>query len=141
MIALGIDVGKARVGIAYNVGTLVLAHGVVDRGDSTAKAISQVATEKNATVIFVGLPLSLSGEQTASTKDAFSFAQELATLTSAKVLLVDERLTTVSAARALRGAGKSTRDSKTIIDAESARVILETALSGAKTIAVEESDA
>lgn len=141
MIALGIDVGKARIGVAYNVGSLVLAHGVIPRGDNAARGIAEVAAQRNASQLFIGLPLSLSGDQTASTKDALLFAREISHLISAPVWMVDERLTSVSAAQALRGAGKNARDSKSIIDAESARVILETALNGAKTISLEEFDA
>ena len=141
MIALGIDVGMARVGVAYNVGSLVLAHGVVVRAGTAADEIAQIAEQRNASKIFVGLPLALSGDQTASTKDALLLAREISLRTDAQVVMVDERLTSVSAARALRGAGKTAKDSKSIIDAESARVILETALSGAKTIALEEFDA
>jgi putative Holliday junction resolvase len=140
LIALGIDVGKARVGVAYNVGSLVLAHGFIPRGEIAARGIAELAAQKNASQLFVGLPLGLSGDQTPSTKDALLFAREISRHTPAQVLMVDERLTSVSAARALRGAGKSARDSKSIIDAESARVILEIALSGAKTIALEEFD-
>lgn len=141
MIALGIDVGLARVGIAYNVGSLVLAHGALTRAPSSAGEIAELAQDRGVEVIFVGLPLSLSGEHSTSTKDAIVFARELAAIAKAQIRLVDERLTTVSAARALRGAGKSARESKSMIDTESARVILETALAGAKTITLEEFDA
>jgi len=48
--------------------------------------------------------------------------------TDLEIMMIDERLSTVSSQRLLREAGKSTRDSKALIDAESARSILAFAL-------------
>jgi putative Holliday junction resolvase len=141
LIALGIDVGQARVGVAFNQGSLVMAHGVIQRTSDAAKEIASIAADRKAERLFVGLPVSLSGSNTRSTSDAMAFARELAREAGLPVYLIDERLSTVSANLLLRSAGKSAKQSKSIIDAEAARVILESALSGAKTQSLEEFDA
>jgi putative Holliday junction resolvase len=141
LIALGIDVGQARVGVAFNQGSLVMAHGVIQRTSDAAKEIASIAADRKAERLFVGLPVSLSGSNTRSTSDAMAFARELAREAGLPVYLIDERLSTVSANLLLRSAGKSAKQSKSIVDAEAARVILESALSGAKTQSLEEFDA
>lgn len=141
MNLISVDVGQARIGLAYNVGALVLAHGVVPRDTNAAKVIADVAIERSAGAILIGLPFSLDGSETASTINALAFAREVAGESELPILLIDERLTTVSAANSLRSAGKTARESKSIIDAESARVILEAHLSGAKAKPLEEFDA
>lgn len=127
MNSLAVDVGKARIGVAFNVGELVLAHGILPRDENAAGQIAEISRERGAERTFVGLPLSLTGEHTGSTTDALHFARELATA-GLKVFLVDERLTTKSASGNLRQAGIDSKRGKSIVDAESARIILETAL-------------
>ena len=126
---MGLDVGTARIGVAFSEGALVLAHGVVEFSNTAPQVLATLASEKGASSIVVGLPLSLSGERTKSSDTAIEFARSLSRLTEAKVSLVDERLTTVSAQRNLHQVGKSAKQSKALIDAESARGILEFALS------------
>ena len=121
------DVGKARIGVAFNVGELVLAHGVLPRDSAAAGKVVEISRERGAERTFVGLPLSLTGEQTGSTQDALSFARELAAA-GLQVFLVDERLTTKSASGNLRQVGIDAKKGKAIVDAESARIILEAAL-------------
>jgi putative Holliday junction resolvase len=50
------------------------------------------------------------------------------TITQVQIELIDERMSTVSAARNLRDAGRSARDSKDAIDMAAAVAILEFAL-------------
>jgi putative Holliday junction resolvase len=82
--------------------------------------------------VFIGDPLSLSGSETESTKDARQFANQLAELTSVPVRLVDERLTTVTASAKLRLNGKNAKAAKSLVDSASAVEILEQALSISK---------
>ncbi len=130
-IRLGIDVGKARVGISRSdsEGLLVLPLETLPRSQSTPKQVLKLAEEYDAIELVVGLPLSLDGTQTPSTKDAQNFAAELAALPGAiPVRLVDERLSTVHAQSRLREAGKSTRSSRSVIDQVAATIILQNAL-------------
>jgi putative Holliday junction resolvase len=135
-VRLGIDVGKARVGVARSDlhGMLATPVETVPRdlgGDADLVRIAAIATEHDAFEAVVGLPLNLRGERTPSTEDAERFAQRLADRLSAQevsVRLVDERLSTVSAQGQLRQAGKKTKQSRSIIDQAAAVVILQHAL-------------
>ena len=125
---MGIDVGAVRIGVALSEGTLALAHDTLAFDESTVKLLADLAAKKDVGEIYVGLPLSLSGGHTKSTEMAANFARELASQTPAAVFVIDERLSTVSSQRLLREAGKSSKQSKSMIDAESARAILDFAL-------------
>src|SRR5699024_7922117 len=81
----------------------------------------------------VGLPLSLSSAETDSTQNARDYAAELAlrlsrTELDAQVRLVDERLSTVSAAEKMRAAGVEAKDQRRSIDQAAAVEILTHAL-------------
>lgn len=125
---MGIDVGAVRIGVALSEGTLALAHDTLAFDESAVRLLADLAAKKDVGEIYVGLPLSLSGGHTKSTEMATDFARELSTQTPAAVFVIDERLSTVSSQRLLREAGKSAKQSKSMIDAESARAILDFAL-------------
>ncbi|WP_394552235.1 Holliday junction resolvase RuvX [Agromyces sp. MMS24-JH15] len=131
-VRLGIDVGRARVGVARCDAGAVLAVPVetvardVD-GDRDIHRILEIADEFGAIELVVGHPLSLSGHATASTDDAVAFAGRLAQA-GAAVRLVDERLSTVSAQRDLRAAGKNAKRQRSVIDQAAAVIILQHAM-------------
>jgi putative Holliday junction resolvase len=78
--------------------------------------------------IVVGLPLALSGKETASTQDAKEFAAELATRVDVPIRLIDERLSTVQASAQLRTAGRSSKKQRSVIDQAAAVILLQHAL-------------
>ncbi|MFB7891049.1 Holliday junction resolvase RuvX [Microbacterium sp. NPDC056044] len=127
---LGIDVGKARVGVAKcdPDGLLATPVETVPRDDASVTRIVALADEYSATELYVGLPLNMRGEDTASTQDARDFATALAAASGLPVRLVDERLSTVSAHAALRSSGRSQRSSRNIVDQVAAVVLLQQAL-------------
>ncbi len=129
-VRLGVDVGKARVGVARcdPDGMLAVPVETVPRNEASVARITALATEYDAFEVLVGLPVSLSGGDTASTADARAFAGELATATGRPVRLVDERLSTVSAHAALRESGRSQRSSRRIVDQVAAVVLLQQAI-------------
>lgn len=129
-VRLGVDVGTVRVGVAASdpAGTLAFPVATVTRSQTAATEVAAIALERAATMVFVGLPRHMDGSEGASARDARGFAQELAELVEAPVRLVDERLTTSSAARAMTSAGKSARQQRASIDSAAATVILEAAL-------------
>jgi putative Holliday junction resolvase len=98
-----------------------------DDGSDLAR-IAGIVTELDAAEAIVGLPLSLSGAHTASTDDAVAFASRLAEACGIPVRLVDERLSTVSAQSALHASGRTTRNSRAVVDQAAATVILQHAL-------------
>lgn len=127
---LGIDVGKARIGVARCDfhGMLATPVETVPRGPGDLARIAELAVEYDAVELVVGLPLSLSGSETASTGDARLFASELASVQPAPVRLVDERLSTVSAHSALRASGRNAKNSRSVVDQVAAVIILQHAL-------------
>ncbi|MFF0910650.1 Holliday junction resolvase RuvX [Microbacterium enclense] len=129
-IRLGIDVGRARVGVARSDpdGLLAVPVETVPRKKEPVRRIAALAAEYEAFEVLVGLPLSLSGGDTPSTADARAFAADLAAVLPMPVRLVDERLSTVSAHGLLREAGRSQRDSRSIVDQVAAVVLLQQAL-------------
>jgi putative Holliday junction resolvase len=128
-----------RVGVAASDFHSILASGLatVARRESveeTADAILAEVTEVEPVIIYVGLPIALSGRETASTEDAKQVAQALQSRTSIPVRMIDERLTTVSAASALRSSNKSSKAGRQIIDQIAATVILEQAMASEKKL-------
>jgi putative Holliday junction resolvase len=136
-VRIGIDVGKARVGVARSdrEGLLATPVETVPRGAGTIARIRELIGELDPVEIVVGLPIALSGRDTASTADARDLAAQLATASGLPVRLVDERLTTVSAQRALHDAGRRAKGSRPVIDQVAAVIILQNALDFERTAA------
>lgn len=139
-VRLGIDVGKARIGVAKSDRDGMFAHGVEtvprhlddDEMRPDIERILAIAIESDAVEFVVGLPLSMSGSPSASTQDAIDFATQLAAVTTMPVRMVDERLSTVSAHSELRASGKKTRSHKPVVDQVAAVILLQHALDAAR---------
>lgn len=129
-VRIGVDVGTVRIGVARSDfhGLLATPVETVPRGDGDLERILAIAAELDAVEIIVGLPLALSGARTASTNDATGFAARLAAATPLAVRLVDERLSTVSAQAALRASGRTSKNSRSVVDQVAAVIIVQHAL-------------
>ena len=128
---LAVDVGTVRVGVAASdpAASLAFPVAVLRRGRDDLAQIAGLAREREAVAVIVGLPQTLRGRDSVSTQDARDYAAALATAVAPiPVRLVDERLSTVTAARQLRESGRNAKQSRTTIDAAAAVVVLETAL-------------
>ncbi len=133
VVRFGIDVGKARIGVARSDpdGLLATPLETVARdreGGGHIDRIAQLAAEYNAGEFYVGYPLNLRGESTPSTDDAVRVARQLAASVELPVRLIDERLTTVSATRQFQAAGRSASRSRSVIDQAAAVILLQQAL-------------
>ncbi|MDX6679612.1 MAG: putative pre6S rRNA nuclease [Solirubrobacteraceae bacterium] len=103
MRVLALDYGSARCGCAISdpTGTLATPIEPVLR-PATRKGLARVADlvrEREAQVVVVGLPLSLSGADSAQTAETRAWAQRLAERVDVPVELHDERFTTLLASR------------------------------------------
>ena len=128
-LLLGIDVGKARVGVARSdAGGSFAVPLVTLARDSAMSELESLIAELEPIELVVGLPLSLNGSETASTTDAREFCSELMQRFKKPVRMVDERLSTVSAGNSLREAKHSTKAQKPMIDQMAATLILQLAL-------------
>ena len=129
---LGIDYGKARIGVALSDELQMLAHpgetiSVAKTPDSLGR-IAAIVREKNVERIVVGLPRHMNGSMGESAEEARSFAEKLRGAVPCEVLTWDERLSTVAAHRALREAGKSSRQTRGYIDQVAAQMLLQSYL-------------
>lgn len=132
-VRLGVDVGKARIGVSRSDahGMLAMPVETVSRdaeGVADIARIGAIAAELDAVEIVVGLPLALSGNSTASTQDARDFADAVLAALGIPVRLVDERLSTVSAQSALRASGRKAKTQRPVVDQVAATIILQHAL-------------
>lgn len=140
-VRLGVDVGKARIGVAgcdpdglfaSAIETVPRQWNIELAADAPASAdllrLAELAREREPIEWVVGLPIALSGAETASTQDARAFAVALAQHTRIPVRLVDERLSTVSATSQLHASGKKTRSHRQVIDQVAAVILLQHAL-------------
>jgi putative Holliday junction resolvase len=126
---LGVDLGDVRIGVAISddarrvAVTLGTVH--VGRPPGELKAIAGLVRENDVAVVVVGLPLSLDGSRGPRAGLAEAFAEGLRAIVPVPVELHDERLTTVEAERGLRAAGVPGRDRRAVVDAEAARILLQ----------------
>ena len=132
---LGIDVGKARVGVSRcdPDGMLAVPVETVPRSETSIDRIAELVIEWEPIELIVGLPVNMRGEETLSTTDAREFAAALCARTRVPVRLVDERLSTVSAHAALRSSGRSQKKSRSIVDQVAAVVFLQHAIDTEKS--------
>jgi putative Holliday junction resolvase len=124
---LAFDFGDVRIGVAVSDPDSILATPVTTLTSKSLELWDQIFAlleEYEPVQIFVGRPTHLAGHESESTLKAEMFAQELRERFDLSVLMVDERLSTVSAQRALKSAGVSSRGSKSAIDQMAAVEIL-----------------
>jgi len=124
---LGIDPGRARIGVAVSDELGMLAHPLetVPADANAAKRIAELVREKDAERVIVGLPRHMNGAVGVGAEEALAFANKLRGLVPCDVLTWDERLTTTAANRALRESGRKVRHSRQVIDQVAAQMILQ----------------
>jgi putative Holliday junction resolvase len=127
---MGVDVGTVRVGVALSdaTGTLASPLETVKRAqdESDLDRLAALVVEHEVTEVVVGEPRHLSGASGASAEDATAYSRALAgRIGDVPVHLVDERLSTVTAAQSLREAGRDSRAQRSVIDQAAAVVILQ----------------
>lgn len=130
---LGLDLGARRIGLALSdeAARIAFPAGVLERVGLArdVAALRQLAVERAVTRIVVGLPRLLSGREGVGAEAARRFAAVLGEATGLPVELVDERLTTAEADRALREApARRRRQRKQVIDTLAATLLLRTYL-------------
>ena len=121
-VVLAVDVGTVRVGVAASDPHRVLAtpvETVVAPGHARVRALY---AEREAVLVVIGLPTSLSGRaESASAQMARDWAAAL----DLPHVLVDERLTTVTATAALRASGRKGARARQVIDQAAAVALLQ----------------
>ena len=95
---LGLDLGTVRIGVALSDSRQILAspHAILRRDDTDVyRSIERIVEEFSVIQVVVGLPLSLSGRDSGSTRAVKSEVGRLRDLLEVPVILVDERLSSV----------------------------------------------
>jgi len=135
--ALGLDVGRKRIGVAGCDGTGLIATGLetIERrsfAEDVAR-LRELVEARRATVLVVGLPYKLDGEVGAQAQQVQRFATRLGAALNLPVEYVDERLTSVAAEELIQAEGRFAKQSlrespaqhKGLIDRKAAAIILQ----------------
>ncbi len=129
MIILSVDYGDARTGIAVCDALEMLASPVTVIKESympkVAKQIAKLVEEKRAELVVVGNPVNMNGTEGERSAKCRELAALLESEYNLKTAMMDERLTTVEAHRALNVTNTRGKDRKAVVDAVSAVIILE----------------
>lgn len=128
---IAFDYGDVRIGVAVSDPDSILSSPLttLKATDKTLlNQISLILSEIEPVAIYVGRPALLSGNDGMATEKALEFVSLLGTITQIPVEMIDERMSTISAARNLRDAGRNAKYSKNAIDMAAAVAILDFAI-------------
>ena len=126
---LAVDPGRKRVGLAVSDELGMFAHAreaiVLTPGQDVYAAIEAAVAAEGAAELVLGLPIGLSGADTAQTQEVRLFAAMLRQRLSIPVTVCDERLSSVEAARTVTGADRRRRGE---LDSAAAAIVLQSVL-------------
>jgi putative pre-16S rRNA nuclease len=129
---LALDLGKRRIGLALSDELGLTAQGLPTLERTNIREdlarLSQLAAEKNVSLILIGNPMHMSGQEGRQAEHAREFGARLKTATGLPVEFWDERLTTVQAQRVLRESGVSIEKRAKAVDRLAAVILLESYL-------------
>ncbi|WP_035139636.1 Holliday junction resolvase RuvX [Fischerella sp. PCC 9605] len=127
--ALGLDVGRKRIGVAGCDRTGLIATGIttVERTSfqQDVEQIQQLVNEREVQVLVIGLPYSMDGSLGFQAKQVQKFATRLGKVLNLPVEYVDERLTSFQAEQLLIAENRSPSRHKALIDRKAAALILQ----------------
>ena len=125
-----LDIGTKRIGVALSdyLHVTVSGHSCVSRipESEAVESIKKIASENNVNTIVVGVPVNMDGTHGAQAEDCKNFAGKLADF---DIKYEDERLTSDLAEENLRERKVDFRKDKSLVDIESACIILQQYLS------------
>ncbi|HEY9907179.1 MAG TPA: Holliday junction resolvase RuvX [Thermosynechococcaceae cyanobacterium] len=127
--ALGLDVGKRRIGVAGCDGTGLIATGLttIER-KSFLQVIDElrwIVADRQVQILVVGLPYSMNGALGFQACQVQKFAHSVSTALQLPLEYVDERLTSFQAEQMLLAEGISPSRNKGLIDRKAASLILQ----------------
>ena len=136
---LGVDFGEARIGVAISDGLGMLAHpretirwSKDKPGTEKAayKRLGEIVRQERVRMVVLGLPRNMDGTEGPAASKARACAERIRKETGCEVKLLDERLSTVAAQKALHASGRNTKQSRPVIDQVAAQIILQSFLDG-----------
>jgi len=133
---LGVDLGDVRTGLALSDALGSMAHGIKTVRPKGAVEligiIKQLCEENGAETVVVGNPVNMDGSHGPRSEKATKFAERLRDETGLEVILFDERMTTMAAARFMNETDTRGKKRKDSIDTLSAEIILQNYLDSLK---------
>ena len=136
MIILAVDYGDKRTGIAVCDKLEILASPVCVLTEWNAEALAQkiidIAKEKKAEKIVVGLPKNMDGSKGFRAEAGEALGDLIKSGCDIPVVFWDERLTTVSAHRILSENNVRGKKRKSVVDSVAAEIILQSYIDSTK---------
>jgi putative holliday junction resolvase len=127
--ALGLDIGRRRIGVAGCDGTGLIATGLATLQrrsfEQLVTDLTQIAQARQAQMLVVGLPLTMDGAEGFQARQVRKLAEGLRQALGLPVVYVDERLSSVEAEQLMRAEGISVAQEKALIDRKAAAIILQ----------------
>ncbi len=127
--ALGLDVGRKRVGIAGCDRTGLIASGITTLHRTSferdVEEIKQIIQERDVEILVVGLPYSMDGSLGFQARQVQKFTKRLTAILKLPVEYVDERLTSYQAEQMMIAQKVSPSRNKELIDRKAAALILQ----------------
>ncbi len=132
MKCLGLDLGTKTLGLAISdsLGLIASPYKVIRYDDVNALIIEllDIIEKEKIEVLVLGLPKNMDNSMGFASERSLKFKELLEKKTDKKIVLVDERLSTVEAENILIGADVSRKNRKKVIDEMAAAIILDTYL-------------
>lgn len=129
---LALDLGKRRIGLAVSDALGITAQGLETlqrtRVREDIARLAQLALERDVSLILMGHPLHMSGDESRQSEYTRDFARRLEGATGLPTQFWDERMTSIEAGRVLRESGISIEKRAKAIDRLSAVILLESYL-------------
>ena len=124
---LALDFGRARIGVAISDELQLLAHPLetIPTKERPESRVAKIVRDKNVDHVVTGIPRQMNGEIGPAATEVLNFVEKLRAILPCPVFTWDERLTTAAAHRALRDAGKKTRQTRGYVDQVAAQMILQ----------------
>ncbi len=127
--ALGLDIGRRRIGVAGCDRTGLIATGLTTLQHASFSellgSLEAIVKERRAELLVVGLPLTLDGLEGRQAKQVRKMAERLSRGLGLPVIYVDERLTSIEAEDLIRQQGHYPRQDKALVDRKAAAIILQ----------------
>lgn len=126
---LGLDIGLKRIGVAGcdGLGLLATELTTIKRASfaEDVEKIREIVKKREATLLVVGIPLTMNGEIGPQAKQVMKYAKRLSKALNLPLEFVDERLTSVEAEEQLKNSKKYSIFNKELIDRKAAAIILQ----------------
>ena len=135
---LGVDFGDVRTGLAVcdKFRTIATGRGFIKESgiEKTAEKVAEYAKSEKVVGIVIGVPVNMDGSEGHRAERARRFASLVEEASGLPVATIDERMTTMAAARYLNETDTRGKKRKEAIDALSAEIILQNALDKMKNM-------